>query len=92
MATLITERTPFALSEDEVSWRFEILSGLGYSFELTERLATDSGLCVHFVSDLIARGCSLDLAAEIAATETILNAPNIPGVVEIANVAHALAR
>ena len=73
----ISERPAWALSDEEVSWRMEVLSGASvaggaeYPVELTERLARDRSLDVHYVVGLVHSGCPPMIAANLGASEPV---------------------
>lgn len=47
------------------SWRFNRLLSVGYPVELAEQIAVSIEVDLHDACDLLARGCSPELAAEI---------------------------
>ena len=74
---IFKDRTPMLMKQDEIDWRMELLHRAGYDATgelrvIAETLAKDEAVNVHCVTDMVANGCDLTLAAEIVATEPIL--------------------
>jgi hypothetical protein len=67
MTTQTAERTSSRISESELvrHWRIEQLRRAGYPARAARTLATRPDVDLHLAIDLLARGCSAPLAAQI---------------------------
>jgi hypothetical protein len=64
---MTTAETNVQVSEQELveAWRAEALERAGYPAELAAELATRSDVDLHRAAELLAKGCSPELAASI---------------------------
>ena len=60
-----TPKPVFQAGEDEIAWRHECFTKLGFDELTAAKLTLDNGVELSHVRYLISEGCSLKLAAEI---------------------------
>jgi hypothetical protein len=67
MSTRRRTADPVASVSSIAEWRCERLLAAGFAPGLASRLATDCGVDLHALLELVDRGCAPDLAARILA-------------------------
>lgn len=65
MAEVSTDTPLRTLDLNVLNWRFAELERAGYPVELATLLAENSEVDLHFATDLLERGCSVERALRI---------------------------